>query len=130
MSVPSLTALFLFVGALLLAAAVLGVGRLLRPPPGPVTESEPADGDMAGVAIHCWHLVALGALLQLTLVLLLAWGLVFRDLARSGSPALLGLLAFLLVITLALVQAWRRGLLDAGDAAHTGDPEPHGDVRR
>ena len=130
MSASSLTALFLLVGALLLAAAALAVGRLLRPPPGPVPEAEPAADDMAGVATHSWHLVALGALFQLTLVLLLAWGLIFRDLARAGSPALLGLLVSLLIVTLALAQAWRHGLLDAGTPADIGDPESHGDVSR
>ena len=126
MSAPFLTALSLLAGALLLAAAALALGRLLRPAPVHPRSDAPAVPDVAGAAVHSWHLVALGALFQFALILLLAWGLVFRDLVQAGSPALLGLLAFLLILALGLAHAWRRGLLDTGPLPDVTGTDPHG----
>jgi len=111
MSAPFCTALSLLGAALALAVAALGVWRLLRPPSRRATPPGPAVGGGAGTG--SWHLAGLGALLQVPLVLLLAWAVIFADLARARSPGLLGLAACLLILALGLAQAWRRGLLEA-----------------
>ncbi len=127
MSAPFLTAISLFAAALLLAAGVLTVGRLLRPPAVAIPPPAPTP-DLSGTGHHSWHLVALGVLFQVVLVPLLVWGLSFRDLARAHSAALWGPLAFLGVLALGLARAWRAGLLDTGPVKDAGDSNYHGDL--
>lgn len=130
MSAPFYTAIGLFGASLMLAAGVLALGRLLRPPPVAETPTELQSSalasssqapDLNGIARHSWHLVALGVLFQVVVVLLLVWGLAFRDLVQARAPALLAPITFVGILALGLARAWRAGMLDTGLADDAGD---------
>ncbi len=111
----SYLAVAVFVGAaLLMVGAMLGVGRLLRPT-RPQDEkyvtyeagSDPVGGwGQSNVRYYVYAL--LFVMFDVEAVFVFPWAV---DLERLGTFALVEMVIFIVVLTLALVYAWRKGVL-------------------
>jgi NADH-quinone oxidoreductase subunit A len=108
-------AVAVFVGAaLLMVSAMLGVGRLLRPT-RPQDEkyltyeagSDPVGGwGQSNVRYYVYAL--LFVMFDVEAVFIFPWAV---DLEHLGTFALVEMVIFVVVLTLALVYAWRKGVL-------------------
>jgi len=101
--------LFLIAALLLLSRAVRRSATRTAPPHIPAHRPIP---------VREWYLAALAVLLQVAIVFLLVWAVVFRELADGASPALTVLAFFATALCLCWLYAWRHGAFDPDPPAH------------
>jgi NADH-quinone oxidoreductase subunit A len=108
--------LIILLMAVLIAFIAVGLGYLFGPRRPTARKSLPYESGMIPygpgtrrVSVRYYLIAVLFILFDIEVVFLLPWAVVFRDL---GTPQLVVMLVFILILEVAHIYAWKKGALE------------------